>query len=308
MPARNKRVLDFWDRSRELTTKNNIYRNFVRKMLLTLLKFDIGKSDLTTNSLIAKKKEICSIVIAKEDGILAGLEEFAMINEGLDIQQLKKDGDKIVKGDILLEIHGNAIKILERERISLNLLQRMSGIATLTNALVDILGENVKLAATRKTLWGPLDKKAVSIGKGLTHRLNLHDGILIKDNHLKILQMNFEKAIRFAKKNHYYVEIEVENKKEALSVARFLKSLQDNDGLNQKNSFAIMLDNIKPNEIKTIIKELKYQHLYEHLLLEASGNIKPTNLAKYGDSGVDLISMGYITNSAKILNMSQEIK
>ena len=270
-----------------------------------LLKNDIKNSDVTTNSLIKGNKSINAVIIAKESGILAGLEEFGLLNEDLKIRLLKKDGDGIKKGDVLAEISGDAKKILERERMSLNLLQRMSGIATLTGRLAKELGNKARIAATRKTLWGSMDKKAVSVGNGLAHRLNLNDGVIIKDNHLKILNYDIEKALTLAKNKSKCIEIEVENKEQALSAAYAIKKFKKNKS---KNLFAIMLDKIPPKGIKSIIGELRKQGLYDYVLLEASGNISPDNLKKYANSGVDVISMGCITNSAKALDLSLEIR
>ena len=327
--VKNQRQLlikEFWDRSKELSVKNKGYRNFLEKFFYFLLNEDIGKRDITTDSLIKKNEKISAVVVAKEDGIFAGAEEFAFLNKDLKINQLKGDGDEIKNGDKLINVLGNATKILEKERASLNLLQRMSGIATLTNNLVKKLNDKSRIAATRKTLWGLIDKKAVSIGGGLTHRLNLSDGILIKDNHLKIMGGDIEKALGLAKsKSRYFVtiapkpslrgfltlvrkpswrgiEIEVENKKQAIAAAKVIKKLN-----NSNNLFAIMPDKIPPKEIKLIVEELKNQDLYDCVLLEASGDINPDNLIKYKDCSVDIISMGYITNSAKVLNMSMEI-
>ncbi|MAG91122.1 nicotinate-nucleotide diphosphorylase (carboxylating) [Candidatus Woesearchaeota archaeon] len=277
--------------------------DFVKKFLTFLLKEDIKNGDLTTSSIINRQKDISATIIAKENGILAGTEEFSLLNKDLRIKRLKKDGDKIKNNDVLIEIKGNAKKILERERTSLNLLQRMSGIATLTHDLVKKLNNKAKLAATRKNLWGLLDKKAVSIGNGLTHRLNLSDGIIIKDNHLKIFNHNIENVMDSVKNKSKYIEIEVENKKQAICAARIIKKLSNNENL-----FALMLDNIRPEEIKSIVDELKNQNLYNNLLLEASGGINPNDLKRYSDCGVDAISMGFLTNSAKALNISQEIK
>lgn len=302
MQHREKLVLEFWDRSKDLRINNNKYQNFLQKFWYLLLGNDIGNYDITTNSLIKKNKKISAEIIAKEGGIFAGLEEFQLLDKDLKIKVLKNDGDEIKNGDVLLEIKGNGRKILERERTSLNLLQRMSGIATLTNELNKKLKNEVKLAATRKTLWSFIDKKAVSIGGGLTHRLNLSDGVIIKDNHLKALNHNIEKALKLVKNKSRYIEIEVENKRQAFITAKVIKELNNNNNL-----FAIMLDKIKPQEIKFVIEELKNKDLYDYVLLEASGNINPNNLMEYADCGVDVISMGYITNSAKVLNMSLEI-
>lgn len=308
MQHRNKLILEFWDRSKELNIKNNEYRNFVDKFLSILLKNDIKNNDLTTNSLIKTNKNVSAMIVAKEDGVFAGFEEFTLLNKDLKIEQLKNNGDKIRIGDMLVKISGDARKILERERTSLNLLQRMSGIATLTNSLNEKLNDRIKIAATRKTLWGVIDKKAVSIGGGLTHRLNLNGGIIIKDNHLKIFNHSIEKALKITKNKSKYIEIEVGNKKQALDSAKAIKKSIENNKSNNKNLFAIMLDNINPKKVKSIINELKNDNLYDYVLLEASGNINYNNIEEYADCGVDVISMGCITNSAKILNMSMEIK
>ena len=305
MPHRDKRVLEFWDRSRELSANNKEYRKFATKFLSILLEHDIGNGDITSNSMIKGNRNISAAVIAKENGIFAGLEEFRMMNSDLKIKALRHDGEKIKAGETLVKINGPAGKILERERTYLNLLQRMSGIATLTSNLAERLG-SVKLAATRKTLWGSIDKKAVSTGKGLTHRICLSDGIIVKDNHLEVLNYDFGKAINLTKNKSKCIEIEVENKKQALAAAAAIR----NAAKKSKNEslFAIMLDNIRPQGIKSIIKEIKNQGLYDYVLLEASGNINPSNFMEYSSCGVDVISMGHITNSAKALNLSQEIE
>lgn len=306
MQRRDYRILEFWDRSKELSIKNKGYKKFAGRFLKILLENDIKNGDLTTRHLIKNNKNISAFIVAKEDGIVAGLDEFRLLNNSLSLKFLKKDGNKIKRGDALIKMSGNACRILERERTSLNLLQRMSGIATLANALGKRLKNNAKIAATRKTLWGLLDKKAVSLGGGLTHRLNLSDGIIIKDNHLKILNNNIEKAVESVKNKSKHIEMEVESREQAFMAAKIMRDvLEKNDS---KIAFAIMLDKIPPMEIKSIVKGLKKQNLHKYVLLEASGNINPDNIKKYIDCGVDAISMGFITNSAKVLNMSLETK
>ena len=150
-----------------------------------------------------------------------------------------------------------------------------------------------------------MDKKAATAGGGLTHRLNLNDGIMIKDNHLKILDYDIKKAINSLKTKSKYIEIEVESEEQALYAANTIKEIKS--GKNG-STFAIMLDKIPPEEIKSIIKKLKNLGLYDCALLEASGNINSGNIGKYEDCGADIISMGCLTNSAKALNMSLEIK
>lgn len=306
MQPRKKLVLEFWDRSSQLTLKNREYRDFARRFFSLLLESDAERGDLTTGLLAKKNKKISAIIKAKEEGIIAGLEEFKFLNKGLKIKLLKKDGAVIKKRDIIAEISGNQDVILSRERTSLNLLQRMSGIATLTNRLGKRL-RNAKIAATRKTLWGLLDKKAVSIGGGLTHRLNLNDGIIVKDNHLGLFNHDFKRIINLVKNKSRFIEVEAEGMKQALGAAAAIKDIVGKSKI-KKNLFAIMLDNIKPDGIKSIVRELKKQGLYDYVSLEASGGINPGNLQLYSDCGVDVVSMGCITNSAKALDMSQEIK
>lgn len=307
MQLREHLVLKFWDRSEELSIKNSNYGDFVQKFFYFLLKEDVKKKDLTTSSLIKKNKKILANIIAKEDGVIAGLEELPLISRDLKLKFMKKDGDLIKTDDILVEIEGNAKNILEKERIFLNLLQRMSGIATLVHDLNRGLGNNIKLASTRKTLWGLLDKKAVHVGGGLTHRLNLADGILIKDNHLKMLGNDIENAINLAKGKSNFIEIEVEGKNQAFEAAKSIKKII-NSRKSKNKSFAIMLDKIPPAKIKSIIDNFKERGLYDDILFEASGNISESNLSFYAGCGADIISMGTITNSAKILNMSLELK
>ncbi|MBI1936309.1 carboxylating nicotinate-nucleotide diphosphorylase [Candidatus Woesearchaeota archaeon] len=304
MLNRQKLALEFWDRSKKLSIKNKKYRNFANKFLSLLLITDIDSGDLSTNSLVEHNKTISADIVAKEDGIFAGSEEFGLLNNDLNIKFLKNDEDKIKVGDILIELDGNAKKILQRERASLNLLQRMSGIATFTSQLDKKLNGKIKIAATRKTLWSILDKKAVSAGGGLTHRLNLNDGIIVKDNHLRIVDYDIERAINNSKSTEY-IEIEVEDKKQALLAAASIKKILQK---NNKILFAIMLDKIPPDKVKSIIGELHGQNLYDKILFEASGNINPGNLAEYADCGADIISIGCLTNPGKSLNMSLEIK
>ena len=307
MQPRDKLILEFWDRRNRLSINNKEYADFVQNFFYFLLKEDTKGNDITTNSIIKKRKKISAAIVAKEKGIIAGLDEFSLINNDLKLKFFKKDGEKIKSGDILAEIMGDAKKILERERISLNLLQRMSGIAANVHKLNRHLDNKIKLAATRKTLWGMVDKKAVSIGGGLTHRLNLNDGILIKDNHIKILDGNIENLINYAKDKSNYIEIEIEDENQAVTAAKVIKEIIGKNK-NNKNIFAIMFDKIPPNEIKSIIGKFKRQNIYDKILFEASGNINEGNMRSYIGCGADIISMGSITNSAKILNMSLEIK
>ncbi len=191
---RNDIIYEFWDRSKTLKLGNKRYFNFVKNFLKDKLKQDSSNNDITTNSLI-KSKIAYAKIIAKEDGILSGMEECSLLFNNFNAKNKKNDGNAIQKGETVIEWRGNLKNLLGVERTILNVLQRMSGIATITHNMNKKINKNVKIVATRKTLWDLLDKKAVLIGKGLTHRLNLSDGILIKDNHIKALNNDIERAL-----------------------------------------------------------------------------------------------------------------
>jgi nicotinate-nucleotide pyrophosphorylase (carboxylating) len=186
----------------------------------------------------------------------------------------------------------------------------MSWIATETRYLVDSLrAYETRIAAIRKTLWRYLDKKAVFLGGGLTHRLGLWDSILIKDNHLEALKNDgiknyVEKAIAMTSQfvdKVGFIEIETTNQDDALRAARKFKQLK------LKKPCIIMLDNVRPVEIEQIIEKLRNNNLYDCVLLEASGNITRENIREYAKTGIDVASLGYLTHSAKVLDMSLEL-
>jgi nicotinate-nucleotide pyrophosphorylase (carboxylating) len=319
---RSKLVLEFWDRKSFFKTEE--YYSYVKNLINKKIKEDLGGGDITTDSLIDKNKEIKAVIIAREDGIVAGIEEISLILEKEEVTALKKDGDVVKNGDTILSINGNARKILAYERTLLNILQRMSGIATLTYNTRKLVNNNCFIAGTRKTLLSLLDKKAISIGGALTHRLNLNDSILIKDNHLNILDNNIEKALELAVKNAEikYMEIEVKNEEEALKSAEVISNLSS------EKLFAIMFDNMKATMIKRTIdkiyniKKIKNNEklnarkssisgtnsVGNKILFETSGGIDNENIAEYSKTGVDIISLGFLTHSPKAFNFSMEIK
>ncbi|MEK6869642.1 MAG: carboxylating nicotinate-nucleotide diphosphorylase, partial [Nanoarchaeota archaeon] len=282
---RESLALEFWDRSRNLDIDNKEYANYVNKIINETLQEDVSYGDVTTNSLINKNKNIKAVIIAKQDGIIAGIDEISSIlkNKKIKFNKNKKDGDKIKNNGAILEIYGNARKILSYERTLLNILQRMSGIATMTYNTKKLIKNNCFISGTRKTLFNLIDKKAISVGGGLTHRLNLSDSMLIKDNHLKLLNDNIEKALILAAKKAKYTEIEVKNEKEALEAAETILILGSN------NLFAIMFDNMKASIIKNTIKKINnrlnnYNKKIKNkriVLFEASGNINEKNILEY---------------------------
>jgi nicotinate-nucleotide pyrophosphorylase (carboxylating) len=266
-----------------------------KKQLSQFLAEDIGKGDITSQ-LLSKKKIVVKI-ISRENAIVAGTkyakEIFAI--KGCKAKIITKDGIKIKPNQEIIEITGNADKILTCERTALNILTRMSGIATQTNELVKKIPNKTKLYATRKTAPGLryFDKEAVKIGGGERHRLRLDEMVMIKDNHIAVEQ-SLSSLINKTKKKHKKFEVEVENTDDAVLAA-------------EKGATIIMLDNFSPSQITRTIKVLKNKKLRNKVLLEASGGINSKNISKYGKTDVDIISIGSITNSVKGIDFSLEI-
>lgn len=302
-----------FQRGHLLTLKNKFYRDWIKKFIIDETKGDIGSGDITSNTVLKNGKKINAIVYSRSNGTVAGIEEVSLLLKEykIKIKQLKKDGNKIKKGSKILLLEGNEKNILKLERSVLDILSRMSGIATLTNDLIKQIKNKTAVAPTRKTQWRYLDKKAVYIGHGLTHRLALWESILIKDNHLNALKKEkvkniIETALERAWKNRskgIFIEIETTNEKQAIKAAEKFKELKKD---NNTPCF-IMLDNIKPDVIKKIIKKLKTKKLFEHVLTEASGGITPDNIKEYAKTGVDVISLGYLTTSSSSLNIKLKI-
>jgi len=265
-----------------------------RKQLLQFLAEDIGKGDIT--SALLPKRKISVRIISREEAIIAGTtyakEIFKL--KGCNTKILKKDGSRIKPNQTIMTITGNAGKILTCERTVLNLLTRMSGIATQTNELVKKIPNKTKLYATRKTAPGLryFDKEAVEIGGGKKHRLRLDEMVMIKDNHIAVGN-SLLSIIKKAKKKYKKFEVEVENTSDAILAAK-------------EGATIVMLDNFTPYQIKQTIKVLKNQKLRNKVMLEASGGINSKNISKYGKTGVDIISVSSITNSVKGIDMSLE--
>jgi len=266
-----------------------------KKQLLRFLAEDIGKGDIT--SALLTKKKISVKIISREKGIIAGSKYAKEIFKlkGCEAKILIKDGSKIKPNQTIMKITGNASKILTCERTALNIITRMSGIATQTNQLVKKIPIKTKLYATRKTAPGLryFDKEAVEIGGGKKHRLRLDEMVMIKDNHIAV-EKSLLSLIKKTKKKYKKFEVEVENTQDAVLAA-------------QEGATIIMLDNFSPIQIIKTIKILKNKKLRKKVLLEASGGINSKNISKYGKTGVDIISIGSITNSVKGIDVSLEI-
>ena len=270
----------------------------VKKELLRFLAEDAHSYDIT--SALLPNQKINAQIISRDAGIIAGI-KFAK-----DIFKLKRihtksfkiDGSKVRTNQKILQISGNSRDILSCERTVLNLLSRMSGIATQTNFLVTQIkkfSKKTKLYSTRKTAPGLryFDKEAVKIGGGYKHRLSLNDMIMIKDNHL-LLSNSMEDIIKKARRKHKRVEVEVENQNDSILAAK-------------SGATIVMLDNFSPTQIKKTIASLERKKLRGKVQLEASGGINAKNITAYAKTGVDMISVGSITNSVKGLDLSLEV-
>ena len=309
---RDKLVLEFWDRKSFFKTKE--YYSSVKNLINEKIKEDFDGGDITTDSLIDKNKEIKAVILSRGEGIVAGIEEVSLMLNEEKVTVLKKDGNEVKNKDIILEINGNARKILAYERTLLNIMQRMSGIVTAVYNIKKSIKNNCLIAATRKTLFPLIDKKAVSVGGALTHRLTLNDAALIKHTHMKIINNDLENALRLTAENDRikYIEIEIKNEAEALKAAEAISNLKS------EKLFAIMFDNMECSMIKNSINKINNiinknlinndEKLKNKILFEASGGINENNIEEYSKTGVDVVSIGLITHSSKAVDMSLQVR
>lgn len=269
-----------------------------KKELSRFLQEDVGKGDVTSN--IITNKKIVAKIITRQVCIVAGIQfakEIFTMN-GCRVRILKKDHFHAKPNQTILEITGPARSILRCERTALNLLSRMSGIATATNELVKIVksaSPKTDVYSTRKTAPGLrfFDKEAVMIGGGKKHRVTLSDMIMIKDNHISS-EGSLIELIKRAKKKSNTFEVEVDTQQDAIMAATLGVPI-------------IMLDNFTPQKISSTILALKKLGLRDKVRLEASGGINVKNIRKFAKTKVDMISVGSITNSAKAIDFSLEV-
>jgi nicotinate-nucleotide pyrophosphorylase (carboxylating) len=268
--------------------------------LLRFVEEDAPSGDLTSSAL-APLGRCRAEIRAKAEGVIAGIEEASALfsHFGVSVEPALSDGGACRAGTLVISLEGDAEPILLVERTALNLLSRMSGIATATRAMVqEAAGINpfLRIAATRKTCPGMrvLDKKAVLLGGGEAHRLTLSDAILIKDNHLRLLPL--EEAVRKARARapSGKIEVEVTDGDEAISAAR-------------AGAGIVMFDNMDPGSLGEAIRRLKAEGLRGRVVLEASGGITAENLKDYAGLDLDRISMGSLTHSVKALDLSLEV-
>ncbi|MDM8000540.1 MAG: carboxylating nicotinate-nucleotide diphosphorylase [Dehalococcoidia bacterium] len=264
---------------------------------------DWAWGDVTTQALIPADAKGKALFLAKSPGILAGIEVaqlvFARVDPSLEFHALLRDGHRLERGTRIADVEGSVGSILRGERVALNFLQRLSGIATETNRYVEaVQGTRARIVDTRKTTPGLrfLEKYAVRVGGGQNHRVHLGDGILIKDNHLAALRargLDMKAAINLARKNAPHtlkIEVEVGTAEEANQAA-------------EAGADIILLDNMPLEEMRRAVKEVGGR-----VLLEASGGVTLDNVRSVAETGVDLISVGALTHSVKALDISPEME
>jgi nicotinate-nucleotide pyrophosphorylase (carboxylating) len=265
------------------------------------LKEDIGHGDITTDFFVPETLHATGRVTGREKTVVAGTgaaaEVFRRVDPSIDIQVLHRDGDEIVAGDLIIEVRGLARSILKAERVALNFLQRLCGIATLTRQFVDAIGNHpAKILDTRKTTPGlrALEKAAVVAGGGANHRFGLYDMVLVKDNHLATFGglSSFADRIRQLRQEQPNIRIEVEA--DDLEQAR---AFADVEGID-----VILLDNMAPAQMREAIALRK-----GNIQFEASGGVTLKNVKRIAATGVDHISIGGLTNAARAIDIALEM-
>jgi len=315
-PTREQRTEQALFLGGALTLENARYREAVRALTEALLRDDIGRGDLTARSLEIRERDMRAAVISRAGGIVAGLEELAFLfqERGIGVAFEKRDGDAIRPDEIVLRLKGSETKLLELERVGLNLVQRMSGIATAAHCLNERARRRgtARVVGTRKTPWSLLDKRALHVGGAGTHRLDLSDAILIKNNHLALLAKTEEEAVPIAIERAWksrteakFIEVEVRSAGAARVAARAFREFQDRDA--RQYPCLLMLDNMTPEQIGEIIKMLQREKLWDCILIEASGGISEANTEAYAATGVDAISIGALTHSVRALDICLRI-
>lgn len=260
---------------------------------------DIGDHDATSSIVFSNKQYGRAIITAKEDGIFAGADivrtGYGILDQRVTVKLLKQDGDQICKGEITSIIEGPISSLLTGERVVLNLLQRMSGIATLTNqAVICLNSSHTKICDTRKTTPGlrMIEKYAVRCGGGFNHRFGLYDGIMLKDNHIASCGSIFDAVRKVREQAGHMIKVEVEIESEE----QLLEAIEAKPDI-------IMFDNRTPEETAAFVRLTPGS-----IITEASGGITLQNLAQYRDTGVDFISLGMLTHSVKSLDLSMNVE
>jgi len=270
----------------------------VNKIVKRALEEDLGRGDITSEFIVPPYKNTEGFFLSKSQGVLAGIPyvraAFRLLDGDIELEPFVLDGGAVTKGTVIARVSGNARNILAAERVALNFMQRLSGIATATAAAVDAVKTyGTKITDTRKTTPGlrAAEKYAVRVGGGSNHRLGLDDAVLIKDNHI-ILAGGIKRAVHLAKQNAgHLVKIEVE--------AETLEQVRE---AVESGADVIMLDNMTLDEMREAVNLVCGK-----VIIEASGGVTPDMVASVAATGVDVISLGWITHSAQSLDISLEL-
>jgi nicotinate-nucleotide pyrophosphorylase (carboxylating) len=274
-----------------------------RKSILSFLQEDIGTGDITSASVLPQHRAVYATILCtgSNESITCGLEEAQTVFDicGCSTELVMRDGSLVRKGDVVMNVRGEARSVLKAERTALNFIMRMSGIATITRAFVTLVQQSdpeVKIAGTRKTAPGLryFDKKAITIGGGYSHRMRLDDMVLIKDNHLEVAE-SIERTVQVAKDKvgtGVKIECEVKNTEEAIRAA--------NAGAD-----VIMLDNFSPSEAESAVRAIR--ELGTSAEIELSGGINLGNVIDYVKAKPNIISIGYLTHSSAAIDYSLAI-
>lgn len=272
---------------------------YVDSIIKTAIEEDINYIDVSADMLIPSEQRNDSYFVSKDDGVLCGLDfamrVFTLLDSTFTFTAFKKDGDRVKKGDIIVEFNGKTRELLKGERTALNIIQHMSGIATATNRAVELCkGTNASVADTRKTLPGlrAMQKYAVACGGGRNHRFNLSDGAMLKDNHIDACGGIIPAVESLRSKLGHMVKIEVET-----------RNFEEVKQAVEASADVIMLDNMNCEQMAEAVKMIDGK-----ALTEASGNITLQNIAEVAKTGVDIISLGALTHSVKAFDISMKMK
>ena len=271
----------------------------IDKIILTGLKEDMPFGDITTDNLIDDTSQSEALLIAKDTGVIAGIDiakrVFEIVDKNVVFEKRIEDGHRVKSGDVIAQIKGNTRALLKGERTALNLLQRLSGIATKTRELCEkIKDTNSKVVDTRKTTLGlrALEKYAVRVGGGNNHRFSLSDGVMIKDNHIKAAGGIKEAVKKIRKKIPHTIKIEVET-----------ETLEQVEEALEAGADIIMLDNMGVDKMRKAVKIINGS-----AISEASGNVNLDSIVEIAKTGVDIISVGSLTHSVSAFDISMKFK
>ena len=298
-----------------LTLQNPDYLSFVTRFCDLLLESDDQSKDLSVRALGIPSEPSSARIIARDSGILAGLAEFQWLYKraGVNIELLKTDGEPVQAGEVAGQIRGDSRLLLSLERVGLNLIQRMSRIAAATPRMQQIVrqhSDSTDVIGTRKVQWGLLDKRALHLGGGGTHRLSLGDAIMLKNNHLRLFGSTEQEAVPKAlerawrhREDAVFIEVEVRSTEAALTAGRAFQQLAKKEST--PFPCVVMFDNFSVRTADEAVRALKSEGLWDSVLTEASGRVAESTIGEYAATGVDVISSGALTHSVKALDLSQ---